>query len=185
MTHLLRAWAAWACTRGRSAHPLLVCGPSVWPCLCMSGLLRVCACVRVCVCACVRVCVRCVPPQEVLLRANANGKGTLGQLTQIIMEHCDKGSLAQAITKKLFLPSSKWGARLALRALLRTAQEVAQGMWHIHQCNVIHGGAPRPSPLPVGRRARLPACWAASCTARPPTQRGTAPRKARIVLSRA
>ncbi len=38
------------------------------------------------------------------------------------------------------MPASKWGPRLALRALLRTAQEVAQGMWHIHQCNVIHGG---------------------------------------------
>ncbi len=78
-----------------------------------------------------------LPVQEVLLRADAKAGY---QLTQIIMEHCDKGSLLQAISRGLFLPSSKWGPRLALRALLRTAQEVAQGMWHIHQCNVIHGG---------------------------------------------
>lgn len=84
---------------------------------------------NVCVCVC--------HIQEVLIRADAK----IGfSLTQIIMEYCDKGSLLQAIDKGLFSPTSRWGARLALRALLRTAQEIALGMVHIHQCNVIHGG---------------------------------------------
>lgn len=60
-------------------------------------------------------------------------------LTQIVMEYCDKGSLQQAINKGLFKPSPTWSSRLALRAYLRTAREVAQGMCHIHKSNVIHG----------------------------------------------
>jgi hypothetical protein len=76
-------------------------------------------------------------PQEVLLYAGARAGH---QLTQIVMEYCDKGSLMHAIKKGLFLASSRWGPHLALRALLRTAQEVAQGMLHLHQANVIHGG---------------------------------------------
>jgi hypothetical protein len=30
--------------------------------------------------------------------------------------------------------------KVALRALLRTAREVAQGMLHMHEANVVHGG---------------------------------------------
>ena len=36
-------------------------------------------------------------------------------------------------------PYSRWTARVALRALLRTAREVCQGMTHLHELNVIHG----------------------------------------------
>ena len=42
------------------------------------------------------------------------------------MEHCDHGSLHIAVQRGIFKPSSKWGAKLALRALIRTAREVAQ-----------------------------------------------------------
>jgi hypothetical protein len=90
--------------------------------------------------------------QEVLQRANAR----MGhQLTQIVMEHCDKGSLLQAINRGLFRPSSKWGHKLALRALLRTAREIAQGMWHIHQNNVVHGGREQQQQLLLLCRAAL------------------------------
>ncbi|KAJ9506681.1 hypothetical protein QJQ45_005487, partial [Haematococcus lacustris] len=80
--------------------------------------------------------------QEVLQQANAR-PGSL--LTQIVMEHCDKGNLLQAIERGLFKPTERWGPRLALRALLRTAREIAQGMLHIHQSDVVHGVATRPA----------------------------------------
>lgn len=60
-------------------------------------------------------------------------------IAQIVMEYCDKGSLQRAIAKKVFKPSSKRSARLTFRAYLRTAREIAQGMYHIHKSNVIHG----------------------------------------------
>lgn len=41
---------------------------------------------------------------------------------------CVQGSLTQAIQLGIFKPTNKWGPKLALRALLRTAREVAQGM---------------------------------------------------------
>ncbi len=72
--------------------------------------------------------------------AHANAKpGNV--LTQIVMECCDKGTLHTAIEHELFSPNSRWGVRVALRALLRTAGEIAQGMLHIHEANVVHGGA--------------------------------------------
>ncbi|KXZ56531.1 hypothetical protein GPECTOR_1g477 [Gonium pectorale] len=60
-------------------------------------------------------------------------------ITQMIMEYCDRGSLHQAIAKGLFKSSSKWNNKIALRALLRTAREIAQGMSHLHACRVVHG----------------------------------------------
>lgn len=73
---------------------------------------------------------------EVLMQLDAQP----GQyLTQIVMEYCDKGSLQKAINRGLFKANSRWNTRLALRALLRTAREIAQGMCHIHKSNVVHG----------------------------------------------
>ncbi|GIL73264.1 hypothetical protein Vretimale_4866 [Volvox reticuliferus] len=60
-------------------------------------------------------------------------------ITQMIMEYCDRGSLHQAIAKGLFKSSTKWNNKIALRALLRTAREIAQGMSHLHACRVVHG----------------------------------------------
>ncbi|KXZ47521.1 hypothetical protein GPECTOR_34g680 [Gonium pectorale] len=74
-------------------------------------------------------------------------RGLLGEIrakphdvmTQIVMEYCDRGSLQRAIDKNLFRASSRWNARVALRALLRTAREVAQGMCHLHASQIVHG----------------------------------------------
>ncbi|GLI63433.1 hypothetical protein VaNZ11_006322 [Volvox africanus] len=60
-------------------------------------------------------------------------------LTQIVMEFCDRGSLQWAIDKNLFRASSRWNARVALRAMLRTAREIAQGMCHLHASQIMHG----------------------------------------------
>jgi len=49
----------------------------------------------------------------------------------IVQEYCDRGSLEVAMGKGLF-------KAVALRALLRTAREVAQGMSHLHAQNIIH-----------------------------------------------
>ncbi len=37
-----------------------------------------------------------------------------------VMEHCDHGSLHAAIQRGIFKPTSRWGPKLALRALIRT-----------------------------------------------------------------
>ena len=58
---------------------------------------------------------------------------------QVYMEYCDQGTLVTLIQKGMFQASSGWNARLALRALLRTAREVCQGMSHLHAHGVIHG----------------------------------------------
>lgn len=60
-------------------------------------------------------------------------------LTEIVMEYCDSSSLSQGIEQGVFKPHGLWSQRLALRAFLRTAREVAQGMFHLHNSNVIHG----------------------------------------------
>ncbi|GFR49913.1 hypothetical protein Agub_g12021 [Astrephomene gubernaculifera] len=60
-------------------------------------------------------------------------------ITQMVMEHCDHGSLHAAIQRGIFKPNSRWGPKLALRALIRTVREVAQGMFHLHSNNVLHG----------------------------------------------
>ncbi|KAG2492505.1 hypothetical protein HYH03_009170 [Edaphochlamys debaryana] len=86
-------------------------------------------------------------------------------MTHIIMEYCDRGSLLSAIKRGIFrmdayaedltstsptaagtstaASSEAGGARLTrrvvLRALLRTARDVAQGMCHLHANGIIHG----------------------------------------------
>ena len=60
---------------------------------------------------------------------------------------CDQGSLATAIQKGTFQPAARWSKYLALRALLRTAREVAQGLSYLHLHNIIHGEYVR---VPVG-----------------------------------
>lgn len=65
----------------------------------------------------------------------------------MIMECCDRGSLHSAIAKGLFKTSSKWNNKIALRALLRTAREIAQGMSHLHMSRVVHGDLKPGGPL--------------------------------------
>uniref|UniRef100_A0A7S0RXX0 Protein kinase domain-containing protein n=1 Tax=Chlamydomonas leiostraca TaxID=1034604 RepID=A0A7S0RXX0_9CHLO len=74
-----------------------------------------------------------------LLRALQAAPGQV--LTLIIAEFCDLGNLSGAIHgKQLFvLKPSHDPARLPLRALLRTAREVAMGLNHLHTSSVIHG----------------------------------------------
>ncbi|KAG2492504.1 hypothetical protein HYH03_009169 [Edaphochlamys debaryana] len=86
-------------------------------------------------------------------------------MTHIIMEYCDRGSLLSAIKRGIFrmdayaedltstsptaagtstAASSEAGRarltrRVVLRALLRTARDVAQGMCHLHANGIIHG----------------------------------------------
>lgn len=48
-------------------------------------------------------------------------------------------TVQSAIDKGLFQVSAQWSARVALRALLRTAREVALGVQHLHHNNVLHG----------------------------------------------
>lgn len=55
------------------------------------------------------------------------------------MELCDRGSLQSAISKGVFAPGARWGAGTALRALVRTVREVAQGMSYLHQQGIQHG----------------------------------------------
>ncbi|GFH06748.1 protein kinase domain-containing protein [Haematococcus lacustris] len=55
------------------------------------------------------------------------------------MEFCEKGTLLEAIQAGVFKASTWRNARQALRALLRTAAEVAQGMLHLHMLGVMHG----------------------------------------------
>lgn len=49
------------------------------------------------------------------------------------------GTLAEAIKKKRFQGNQKWCERVALRALTRTATEVARGMAQLHDMGVVHG----------------------------------------------
>ena len=39
----------------------------------------------------------------------------------------------------MFKATDKWSDRIALRALIRSAREIAQGVWHLHNSGVIHG----------------------------------------------
>ncbi|PNG99789.1 Dual specificity protein kinase shkB, partial [Tetrabaena socialis] len=70
-------------------------------------------------------------------------------------EYCDRGSLQRAIDKSIFRASARWNSRVALRAMLRTAREIAQrvalramlrtareiaqGMCHLHASQIVHG----------------------------------------------
>uniref|UniRef100_A0A7S0RJE4 Protein kinase domain-containing protein n=1 Tax=Chlamydomonas leiostraca TaxID=1034604 RepID=A0A7S0RJE4_9CHLO len=66
-------------------------------------------------------------------------------LTHIIMEHCDRGSLLGALQRGVFKVGgtsgdmTRFGHRVVVRALLRTARDIARGMHHLHASNIIHG----------------------------------------------
>ncbi|GIL56810.1 hypothetical protein Vafri_12122 [Volvox africanus] len=64
---------------------------------------------------------------------------------QIVCEWCDEGTLLSAIRGGVFRTQSRGpgmpgrSRTWALRALLRTAREIAQGMCHLHSLGIIHG----------------------------------------------
>ncbi|KAG2499601.1 hypothetical protein HYH03_002542 [Edaphochlamys debaryana] len=79
-------------------------------------------------------------PLPVLHQVLYDLKAVTGQvLTVTVQEFCDSTTLSNAIRRGLFLPTALWGVRLARRALLRTAAEVARGMLHLHDAGVVHG----------------------------------------------
>ncbi|KAG2424702.1 hypothetical protein HXX76_014278 [Chlamydomonas incerta] len=60
----------------------------------------------------------------------------------IVQELCTKGTLNAAIRHGIFRPSAtdpQWNMRLARRALLRTALELARGLLHLHDTGLVHG----------------------------------------------
>ncbi|GFR41984.1 hypothetical protein Agub_g2792, partial [Astrephomene gubernaculifera] len=64
----------------------------------------------------------------------------VGQMVVVVVqEFCDKSTLRDALERGLFKPGSSWSERLAMRALLRTAAEVARGLLHLHDAGVVHG----------------------------------------------
>eukprot|EP00198_Chlamydomonas_reinhardtii_P001073 XP_001690408.1 serine/threonine protein kinase 21 [Chlamydomonas reinhardtii] len=58
---------------------------------------------------------------------------------QHVMELCAKSTLHNAIRRGTFKLTPQWTLRLARRALLRTAVEVARGLLHLHEMGVVHG----------------------------------------------
>ncbi|GLI61065.1 hypothetical protein VaNZ11_003328 [Volvox africanus] len=67
------------------------------------------------------------------------GADTGKMVVVIIQEYCDRGTLESAIRKKVFRATPQWGVRLARRALLRSAVEIARGLLHLHDWGVVHG----------------------------------------------
>ena len=75
-------------------------------------------------------------------------------LTVIVMEYSNKGPLTDIISRGVFLNrSSKEMERICLRAIIRTAREVAQGMSHLHACQIVHGDLKPCNVLVRGSRA--------------------------------
>ncbi|KAG2448755.1 hypothetical protein HYH02_006109 [Chlamydomonas schloesseri] len=67
-------------------------------------------------------------------------RATVGQrLLVIVQELCAKSTLHNAIRRGTFNRTPQWGMRLARRALLRTAVEVARGLLHLHEAGIVHG----------------------------------------------
>ncbi|GLC38653.1 hypothetical protein PLESTB_000456700 [Pleodorina starrii] len=68
---------------------------------------------------------------------NAAGAAPGCYLTQIIMELCDRGSLADEVARGAFVGAAC--NRAALFAYLRTLYDIAAGMSYLHSESVIHG----------------------------------------------
>ncbi|KAL6760391.1 kinase-like domain-containing protein [Haematococcus lacustris] len=63
-------------------------------------------------------------------------------VTVLVQQYATKGTLAQAIKDGAFMRDPhlcRAVKRRRLRALLRTAKEMAMGLGHLHSCNVVHG----------------------------------------------
>ncbi|KAL6756508.1 kinase-like domain-containing protein [Haematococcus lacustris] len=63
-------------------------------------------------------------------------------LTVIVMQHASYGTLWKSIQDGIFTTQDDMtyaDRRRRLRALLRTAREIAMGIEHLHACHVVHG----------------------------------------------
>jgi hypothetical protein len=67
----------------------------------------------------------------------------------IIMEYCDRGSLAQMITERALWDATK--GQPDLRSILTVARHIAAGMAYLHAKHILHGGE----------------VWAQHCTHKP------------------
>ncbi|KAG2501382.1 hypothetical protein HYH03_001170 [Edaphochlamys debaryana] len=66
-------------------------------------------------------------------------KASTGQVAVLLVQElAEAGTLRSAIAKGMFTPGENWGLRVARRALLRTAGEVARGMLHLHDAGLVH-----------------------------------------------
>ncbi|GLC34729.1 hypothetical protein PLESTF_001964400 [Pleodorina starrii] len=75
-----------------------------------------------------------------LLQALLDLKAEVGQhCTVVVMEHMDAGTLHQAIVRGDFSARRSSEHRPKLLSLLLTAQELAQGMAHLHALDILHG----------------------------------------------
>ncbi|KAJ9518516.1 hypothetical protein QJQ45_018582 [Haematococcus lacustris] len=73
---------------------------------------------------------------------NRMGAKPLDFLTVIVMQHATCGTLSSAVKSGIFVrkPSAPLSdSRRRLRGLLRTLKEMAMGLEHLHECNVVHG----------------------------------------------
>ncbi|GIL72242.1 hypothetical protein Vretimale_287 [Volvox reticuliferus] len=75
-----------------------------------------------------------------LIQALVDLKAEVGQhCTVVVMEYMDAGTLHQAIMRGDFSARRSLEYRSKLLALLLTAQELAQGMAHLHGLDILHG----------------------------------------------
>ncbi|GFR44239.1 hypothetical protein Agub_g5439, partial [Astrephomene gubernaculifera] len=81
-----------------------------------------------------------VDPLLVLHQILFELRAKIGQMVVVVVqEYCDKATLGGALERGLFTPGHVWQERVAVRALLRTAAEVARGLLHLHDAGVVHG----------------------------------------------
>ncbi|PNH12643.1 Mitogen-activated protein kinase kinase kinase 12 [Tetrabaena socialis] len=65
--------------------------------------------------------------------------GTGQMLLLVVLELCCKTTLTSVARGGIFDVTGKFGARVACRALLRSATEIARGMLYLHDAGIVHG----------------------------------------------
>ncbi|EFJ52275.1 hypothetical protein VOLCADRAFT_86533 [Volvox carteri f. nagariensis] len=87
--------------------------------------------------------------------------------TLVVMEYMDAGTLHQAITRGDFSARRAADQRPKLLALLLTAQELAQGMAHLHGLDILHGDLKPTNVLLKGSPCQFAACTSSSSSSGP------------------
>ncbi|GAX81975.1 hypothetical protein CEUSTIGMA_g9403.t1 [Chlamydomonas eustigma] len=60
-------------------------------------------------------------------------------VSAIVMEYCDRGHLGDTLKRGIFTASDRWSQATCLKALVRTAKELAQGLAYLHSLGITHG----------------------------------------------